>query len=99
MFESTKPFYMTRTVADELSYEHKQVIIKYLFEHYEQLTDYLQIFEFFIEGKQQWLLQRQEEPNREITIPILLEEAAPIDRKVWAMDQGNECIILFPEDY
>lgn len=51
MFESTKPFYMTRTVADELSYEHKQVIIKYLFEHYEQLTDYLQIFEFFIEGK------------------------------------------------
>ncbi|WP_420812971.1 DUF960 family protein [Peribacillus acanthi] len=64
------------------------------------LNDYLQIFEFYIEDNQQWLIQRQEEPNRETTIYVELKASEPISCKVWVMDQGGEgIIILFPEDY
>lgn len=100
MFERNKPRYMTRTVAETLSKEHQQFLLRYLDEKQERLTDYLQIFEFYVENNQQWLIQRQEVPNRETTIFVQLEEAEPIERTVWVMDQGLEgVIILFPEDY
>lgn len=100
MFEPSKPFYMTRAVADELSQEHQQFILQYIFEQYEQLTDYLQVFEFYVENDQQWLTQRQEQPNRETMIYIEPNITQSIHRIVWAMDQGSEgVIILFPEDY
>ncbi|MEK4712065.1 DUF960 family protein [Sporosarcina sp. FSL K6-5500] len=93
-------FYMTRAINEELNQEHLHFIIKYLFEHSEQLTDYLQIFEFYTVNDQQWLLQRQEEPHRETVIPVQLIATEPINRKVWVMEQGDEGImILFPEDY
>lgn len=100
VFERSKPRYMTRAVTEELSKEHQQLIIDYLEEKQELLTDYLQVFEFYVENNQQWLIQRQEVPNRETTIFVQLEEAEPIERTVWVMDQGSEgVIILFPEDY
>lgn len=100
MFEPNKAFYMTRSVAEELSQEHQQFIVQYIVEKHEHLTDYLQIFEFYIEEGQQWLIQRQEEPNRETTIYFQLFATKPIERKVWVMDQGSEGImILLPEDY
>lgn len=99
MFETTKPFYMTRAVADELPVEHQQFILQYIFEHNQQLTDYLQIFEFYIENNQQWLVQRQEVPNRETTISVALTHAEATVSKVWLMDQGDHVMILFPEDY
>ncbi|MEL4024036.1 DUF960 family protein [Lysinibacillus endophyticus] len=99
MFEPNKPFYMTRAVAQELPVEHQQFILQYIFEHHQQLTDYLQIFEFYIEKDQQWLVQRQEEPERETTIYVELTAAIPIERKVWVMDQVENVMILIPEDY
>jgi hypothetical protein len=79
MFEKDKPTYMTRTIANELDKEHQQFILRYIDENGEQLTDYLQIFEFYIENNQQWLVQRQEEPNRETTILTNLNDSEPID--------------------
>jgi succinate dehydrogenase flavin-adding protein (antitoxin of CptAB toxin-antitoxin module) len=99
VFEKDKPTYMTRAIANELDKELQQFILRYIDENGEQLTDYLQIFEFYIENNQQWLVQRQEEPNRETTILINLNDSEPIDRKVWAMDQGDHVMVLFPEDY
>lgn len=99
MFELTKRFYMTRAISEELPVEHQQFILQYIFEHHQLLSDYLQIFEFYIEIDQQWLIQRQEEPERETTIAIYLVETDPIHRKVWVMDQVDHVMILFPEDY
>lgn len=92
--------YMTRAVAEELSTEHQQFIFRYLRQLQNQLTDYLQVFKFYIENNQQFLIQKQEVPHRETTIFVTLEESRPIERTVWAMDQGREgIVILFPEDY
>lgn len=99
MFELTKPFYMTRAISEELPVEHQQFILQYIFENHQQLTDYLQIFEFYIENDQQWLIQRQEEPEQETAIAIHLVDTDPIHRKVWVMDQVDHVMILFPEDY
>ncbi|WP_342533879.1 DUF960 family protein [Lysinibacillus sp. FSL K6-0057] len=100
MFVPTPYFYMTRAIHEELPEEHQQFILKFLLQHHLQLTDYLQIFEFYIENDEQWLIQRQEQPNRETTIYVQLHNAQPIHRKVWAMNQGSkDVIILFPEDY
>lgn len=99
MFDNDKQIFVTKAIEEQLSDEHQFFIYLYMQEHHERLTDYLQIFEFFIENNEQWVIQRQEEPNRETTIAIKLEVANPINRKVWVMDQGEHIIILFPEDY
>lgn len=99
MFEKHKPKYMTKTIAIKLSEEHQQFIIDFIDRNGNQLNDYLQIFEFYIENNQQWLVQRQEKPNRESTIFVELNYSESINRKVWVMDQGNQVIVLFPEDY
>ncbi|RKQ12140.1 DUF960 family protein [Ureibacillus endophyticus] len=99
MFEPNKLFYMTRAIAEELPVEHQQFIVQYILKHHQQLTDYLQIFEFYIEDDQQWFIQRQEEPERETTIFVELTTARPIERKVWIMDQVDHVMMLFPEDY
>ena len=99
MFEKNIKRYMTRAVADELSDEHQRFILTYIEENQKQLTDYFQIFEFYIEGNQQWLIQRQEEPERETTIFVGLKNAKPIERKVWVLDQVDHIMLLFPRDY
>ncbi len=99
MFEPSKPRYMTRAVAEELPEEQIQFIIKYLQDYQDRLTDYLQVFEFYIENKEQFLIQRQEVPNRETTIFVPLKECKPINRTVWAMDQNDHVMVLFPKDY
>jgi hypothetical protein len=100
MFERNKPMYMTRAISEELSQEHLNFIVEYLLNNRAKLDDYLQVFEFYIENNEQWLIQRQEVPNRETTIYVQLKRSKPINRKVWVMDQGSEgVIVLFPEDY
>lgn len=103
MFEPSKRFYMTRAIAEELSIELGQYIFHYIFQYilknHQELTDYLQIFEFYIENNQQWLIQRQEKSERETIIHVEFTTARPINRKVWVMDQVEHVMILFPEDY
>lgn len=95
-----KKVYITRGIKDELPYEHQFFIVKYLHEYEQHLTDYLQVFEFYTENNQQWLLQRQEVPERESTVFVGLVNTEAIDRTVWVMEQGEGgFIILFPEDY
>lgn len=99
MFEKDKPIYKTRAIHDELSLEHQQFILQYVYHNQEKLTDYLQIFEFYVENNQQWLIQRQEEPERETTIYVDMKEAEAINEKVWVIDQQDHVIILYPNDY
>ncbi|KFZ43675.1 hypothetical protein CS060_13135 [Anoxybacillus flavithermus] len=99
MFERYKPRYMTRAVADTLSEEHLQFILRYVDERNEQMTDYLQVFEFYVQNHEQWLVQRQEQPERETTVFVPLEKAPPIEQTVWVMDQQDHVIVLFPSCY
>ncbi|MED0686105.1 DUF960 family protein [Anoxybacillus ayderensis] len=99
MFERHKPRCMTRAVADRLSEEHVQFILRYVDEKYEQMTDDLQVFEFYVENNEQWLIQQQEQPERETTIFVPLKQAAPIEQTVWVMDQQDYVILLFPSCY
>lgn len=99
MFEDEKPKYMTRAVSEELSFEHKQFILKFIFINREKLKDYLQVIEFCIENNEQFLIQRQEVPKRKTKILLTLKETEPISKTVWVMDQNDHVMILFPEDY
>jgi protein-tyrosine phosphatase len=99
MFEANKKIYMTRAVANEISQKHQQFILGYIHENQGKLTDYMQVFDFYVEGNQQWLIQRQGQPERETTIFVQLDNSLPVNRKVWVMDQGDHVILLFPEDY
>ncbi|WP_163151592.1 DUF960 family protein [Anoxybacillus sp. MB8] len=99
MFERYKPRYMTRAVADRLSEEHVQFIFRYIDEKNERMTDYLQVFEFYVENNEQWLIQRQEQPERETTVFVPLKQATPIEQTVWVMDQRDYIILLFPSCY
>ncbi len=74
---------MTRAVANELGHEHQQFILGYIHENQEKLSDYMQVFDFYVEGNQQWLIQRQEQPERETTIFVQLHNSLPVNRKVW----------------
>ena len=100
MLGNDRPIFVTRAIAEQLSGEHQLFILKYLHEHQASMNDYLQVFEFYIENGEQWLVQRQEVPERETTVYVELENEPAINRTVWVMDQGHDgLIILFPEDY
>ena len=99
MYQSVQGYYMTRAVADELPGEHQQFILQYLVKQQKQLTDYLQVFEFYIENNEQWLRQRQEIPYREVIVEIKLNKAKPIERAVWSIVDDGYVTVLFPEDY
>jgi hypothetical protein len=90
---------MTKRISEELSEDHLLYILHYLDQHEGQLEDYLQVFEFYIERDQQWLIQRQEVPERETTIFAGQGVTKLIERIVWVMDQQDHIMILFPEDY
>lgn len=90
---------MTKAVAETLPSEHQQFILNYLVAQAEQLTDYLQVFEFYIENGEQWLKQRQEVPYSESLVSINLCKAKPINRTVWTIVDDQHATLLFPEDY
>jgi hypothetical protein len=90
---------MTSTVAEELSQEHQQFIVDFIYSHYTEMDDYLQVFEFYVKNNKQFLIQRQEEPRRKINFYMELKDSGPINRTVWVMDNHDHIILLFPEDY
>lgn len=99
MYQSIKGYYMTRDVANELPGEHQQFILHYLVKQQKQLTDYLQVFEFYVENDEQWLRQRQEAPYREFILAVKLGKEKPIERTVWSIVENHCVTLLFPEDY
>ncbi|PIC95705.1 hypothetical protein CSV69_10215 [Sporosarcina sp. P26b] len=100
MFSVDKPIYVTRAIAEELPGEHQLFIYQYFWNQQEVMTDYLQVFNFYIEDGHQFVIQSQEQPERETIMKVPLQKQEPIERTVWMMDQGEDgTIILFPNDY
>lgn len=92
---------MTKSISEHL-HEEIQVILWQLID--EQLKeelelDYLQVFELEIAGQEQIINHRQEVPERERTKVISLRHAEPIKATVWCIDDGEDQMMLYPEDY
>lgn len=94
-----KSLYMTRAFAEEVPREYKQFLLEYLWKYSEEMTDYLQVFEFYTEGGKEYLRQSQEVPERSRTTAVELPGKVFYTRKIWLMDEGSHRIFLFPEDY
>lgn len=100
MFSFDDEIFMTSTIARELPVEHQQFIYHYFKTRQEIMTDYLQIFQFYVQDEKQFLLQSQEQPERETIVEVPLQKEEPIEQTVWMMNQGEDgSIILFPSDY
>ncbi|MFC6040526.1 DUF960 family protein [Paenisporosarcina macmurdoensis] len=101
MFAHKTKRYMTRAIAEELHSEILILLWQLIDRQKEQeLTlDYLQVFELSVSEGQQAITHRQEIPERRETWIIPLEEAEPIARTVWCIDNDDGQMMLFPQDY
>lgn len=101
MFDYNAERYMTRAIAEEVPLRialHLWSLIN------EQIVkgvelDYIQVFELSANNKKQAIIHRQEIPKRESFWIIPLEDVEPIDRTIWCIDNGENQMMLFPEDY
>jgi uncharacterized protein YecE (DUF72 family) len=102
MFDHQTKRYMTKSISKELHMEIAIILWQLIDRQNEQEVelDYLQVFELSVsEGNQQAITHRQEIPERSETWLIPLEEAEPITRTVWCIDNDDGQMMLFPEDY
>lgn len=102
MFDSKTKRFMTRSVAEELHLEIAIILWQLIDRLKEQEVelDYLQVFELSISlDNQLAITHRQEIAERRETWIIPLEEAAPITRTVWCIDNDDGQMMLFPQDY
>jgi len=101
MFDNKEQRYMTRGVAEELHTEiaillWQLIDVKNM--HAIEL-DYLQVFELSISNEKQAIIHRQEVPERQAFLIHPLENTEPINRTIWCIDNGDNQMMLFPEDY
>jgi hypothetical protein len=102
MFHDNTKRYMTRTISEELHMEIAIILWQLIDRQKEQEVelDYLQVFELSVSaGNQQGITHRQEIPERSKTWTIPLEDAEPITRTVWCIDNDGGQMMLFPQDY
>ncbi len=102
MFDHKTKRYMTRAIYEELHIEIAIILWKLIDRQNEQGVelDYLQVFELYdSKEKQLSITHRQEIPERSETLIISLEEAEPITRTVWCIDNDDGQMMLFPQDY
>jgi hypothetical protein len=103
MFTNKTKRYMTRAISEELHMEIAIILWQLIDRQKEQGVelDYLQVFELSIsEDNKLAITHRQEKPERRETWIIPLEDAAPIARTVWCIDNSTDGqIMLFPQDY
>jgi uncharacterized protein YecE (DUF72 family) len=103
MFTNKTKRYMTRAIAEELHMEIAIILWQLIDRQKEQelVIDYLQIFELSVsEDHQLAITHRQEIPERSETWIIPLEDAEPITRTVWCIDNSTEGqMMLYPQDY
>lgn len=57
------------------------------------------MFELNIKEEKQQVVHRQEIPKREETSIVSLHSTQPINTVIWCLNNGNNQMMLFPEDY
>src|SRR5699024_7475731 len=101
VFENKQKRFITRSIFEHLYDELKvtlwNLIDVQLNENVE--LDYLQVFELKIIGQKQQIIHRQEVPERERTYMISLHQAKPSKATVWCLADGENQMMLDPQDY
>src|SRR5690625_1866884 len=101
VFENKQKRFITRSIFEHLYDELKvtlwNLIDVQLNENLE--LDYLQVFALKIVGQKQQIIQRQEDHERERTYKISLQQAIPINATVGCLDDGENQMKLYSEDY
>lgn len=94
-----KPKFETRGINESLCVDYKIFIWNLINRLSEKMElDYLQVFEFSIEDGTQKIIHRQEVPEYEksYTIPKVNEG---IEGKVFVIDDGDYCTMLWANEY
>lgn len=100
MFDSEKPKYETKDINEKLCVDYRIImwnLIEKLSKEVE--LDYLQVFEFVIEDdKVQKIKHSQEVPEYEKTYIVPMVEDG-IQGKVYVIDDGDHCTMLWADEY
>ncbi len=100
MFDNQKPKYETKGINERLCVDYRIImwdLIEKLSKEVE--LDYLQVFEFTIEDdKVQKIKHSQEEPEYEKTYIVPMVEEG-IQGKVYVIDDGDHCTMLWADEY
>lgn len=94
-----KPKFETRGINEGLCVDYKIFMWNLINRLSEEMElDYLQVFEFSIEDGMQKIIHRQEVPEYEksYTMPKVNEG---IEGKVFVIDDGNYCTMLWADEY
>lgn len=97
MFESSKGRYLTRGINENVCIE-LQIFLWEAVDKMPEPKDWLQVFNLNIENGMQVIRHKSENPKFEMTyiIPMIAE---PITEKIYIIDDGEHCTMLFASEY
>lgn len=101
MFKDKSKRYMTKTINETVHGEIQMILWGLIDEQRENdlELDYLQVFELKVQEGKQYIIHRQEVPERKCEWIYQLQYTNPIDQTIWCIDSGSNQTMLYPEDY
>src|SRR5699024_3727493 len=100
MFRNKKR-YITQSISEHL-HEETQVVVWQLIGDPVKVDleiDYIHICDLEIAGQVQQINHQQEVQERERIKVMSLHHAEPIKTTIWCIDDGENQLMLYPEDY
>ena len=97
MFESNKPRYLTRGVDLEISLEI-QLFLWTAIDNMPEPKDYLQVFNLTVENGLQIVKHSSEQPKFDMTYALPTAEQT-VTKKIYVIDDGDQCTMLLAEEY
>lgn len=101
MFGNRTKRYMTRNIQEVIHPEIAMHLWNLIDNQRKQglELDYLQVFELTIMKKTQSVLHRQEQPIYKEQWIIDLRHTEAVTTTVWCLDDGENQVMMVPEDY
>lgn len=101
MFNDKGKRYMTKTINETVHGEIQMILWGLIDEQREKdlELDYLQVFELKVQQGKQYIIHRQEVPERKREWVYQLKHTTPIERTVWCIDSDDYQMMLLPSDY
>lgn len=101
MFDNPTERYMTRSVQEKLHPEIVMHLWNLIDDQRKQelKLDYLQVLELTVMKQTQSVLHRQEQPSYKEQWIINLKHTNPVTTTIWCIDDGENQVMMVPEDY
>ena|SRR5699024_1733461 len=101
MFSDKQKRYMTRMIAEVVHVEIQKILWDLIDEQRKNglELDYLQVFELNAKDGEQYVVHRQEVPERSEKRVFQLKHTIPINQTIWCIDSDEYQMMLFPSDY